>query len=63
MRTTLILPDSLLKQAMKITRLKTKTGVIVYALQNLLQQENIQGIKSYKGKLRLDISLDDLRNR
>ena len=63
MRTTLILPDRLLTQAMKITHLKTKTGVIVYALQNLLQRENIQGLKNYKGKMRLDVDLDSLRNR
>ena len=63
MRTTLILPDDLVKQALRVTHLKTKTGVIVYALKNLLQRENIQGLKNYKGKLRLNISLDTLRAR
>lgn len=63
MRTTLILPDDLIKQAMKITHMKTKTGVIVYALENLLQRENVQNLKKYQGKLRLNIDLDRLRNR
>jgi Arc/MetJ family transcription regulator len=63
MRTTLNLPDSLITEAIKLTNLKTKTDVIVYALKTLIQQEKIKKIKKFKGKIKLDIDLDALRQR
>jgi len=63
MRTTLNLPDNLLFEAQKITNIKSKTEIIIYALENLVKREKIQKIKLYKGKIRLDINLDDLRQR
>jgi len=63
MRTTLDLPESLLDEAMAITKIKTKTDVIKVALQNLIQKEKIKDIKRYYGKIDLDIDLDILRKR
>ena len=63
MRTTLDLPETLISEAKKITHLKTKTDVIVYALENLIQSAKIDKIKEYKGKIRLDIDLNKLRQR
>ena len=63
MRTTLDLPEILIAEAKKITHLKTKTDVIVYALENLIQNAKIDKIKEYKGKIRLDIDLKKLRQR
>ncbi len=63
MRTTLDLPESLLAEAMALTRIQTKTEVIKTALTNLIQKEKIQELKSYFGKVDLDINLDELRNR
>lgn len=63
MRTTLNLPESLLIEAMALTRIPTKTEVIKTALINLIQKEKIQELKSYFGKVDLDINLDELRNR
>ena len=63
MRTTLDLPESLLIEAMALTRIQTKTEVIKTALKNLIQKEKIQELKSYFGKVDLDINLDELRNR
>lgn len=63
MRTTLDLPESLLKEAMAVTRIRTKTEVIKTALANLIQREKIRDLKNYKGKLDLDIDLDKLRDR
>ncbi|MEJ7625024.1 MAG: type II toxin-antitoxin system VapB family antitoxin [Pyrinomonadaceae bacterium] len=63
MRTTLDLPESLLKEAMAITQIRTKTEVIKTALTNLIQREKIRGLKDYRGKLDLDIDLDKLRDR
>jgi hypothetical protein len=63
MRTTLDLPESLLDEAMAITKIKTKTDVIKVALQTLIQREKIKDIKKYYGKIDLDIDLDVLRKR
>ena len=63
MRTTLDLPEDLLKQAMKTTNIKTKTKVIIIALEQLIKKSKISKIKKYKGKIDLNISLDEIRGR
>jgi hypothetical protein len=63
MRTTLDLPDQLIGEAMKLTREKTKTGVIKIALMNLIEKEKIKDLKKYYGKVDLDIDLTALRKR
>ncbi len=63
MRTTLDLPEELLNEAMKITRTGTKTGVIILALRELIRKSKISDLKKYKGKINLDINLDELRDR
>ena len=63
MRTTLDLPENLLDEAMKITHTATKTGVIIKALEELVRKSKISDLKKYKGKVDLDIDLDELRGR
>ncbi len=63
MRTTLDLPENLLKEAMKATNIKTKTKVIVAALEQLIRKSKIAEIKNYKGQVDLDIDLNELRGR
>jgi hypothetical protein len=63
MRTTLVLPDQLIGEAMKLTKEKTKTGVIKIALLNLIEKEKIKDLKKYYGKVDLDIDLNILRKR
>lgn len=63
MRTTIDLPESLVSEAMKLTKIKTKTDVIKEALLNLIQREKVKNIKNYHGKINLKIDLDQLRNR
>ena len=63
MRTTLDLPEKLIAEAQKITSTKTKTDVIIFALENLIKHEKVKKIKNYKGKIKLDIDLDALRQR
>ncbi len=63
MRTTLDLPENLLNEAMKVTNTATKTGVIIKALEDLVRKSKISDIKKYKGKINLDIDLDELRDR
>jgi hypothetical protein len=63
MRTTLDLPESLIKEAMTLTHIRTKTDLIKIALQNLIQREKIKDLKNYFGKVDLNIDLNTLRNR
>ena len=63
MRTTLDLPENLLNEAMKATKTDTKTAVIIKALEELVRKEKISDIKEYRGKIDLDINLDEIRDR
>jgi hypothetical protein len=63
MRTTLDLPEDLLNEAMKVTHTDTKTKVIVLALEELIRKSKISDLKKYKGKVDLDIDLDEIRDR
>ncbi|NKB68114.1 MAG: type II toxin-antitoxin system VapB family antitoxin [Candidatus Latescibacteria bacterium] len=63
MRTTLDLPETLVDEALKLSHQKTKTAVIITALEDFVRKARISEIKKYKGKIDLDIDLDDLRDR
>ncbi len=63
MRTTLDLPADLLKEAMQVTHTKTKTKVIILALEELVRKSTISELKAFKGAVDLDIDLDILRER
>jgi len=63
MRTTLDLPEKLLSEAMKATQIKTKTMVIITALEDLIRKSKISELKEFKGKIDLAIDLNDLRGR
>jgi hypothetical protein len=63
MRTTLDLPENLLKEAMETTHIETKTKVIITALEELIRKSKISDLKKFKGKIDLDIDLDILRGR
>ena len=64
MRTTLDLPEDLVTEAMKATHIRTKTKVIITALEELIQKTKIAELKQFKGKVDdLDIDLDVLRGR
>lgn len=63
MRTTLDLPEELIKEAMKITGSKTKSALIKEALEAQIKRIKRKRLLSFKGKIDLDIDLDSLRNR
>ena len=64
MRTTLDLPEDLLTEAMKATHIRTKTKVIITALEELIRKSKIAELKQFKGIVDdLDIDLDVLRGR
>ena len=63
MRTTLDLPAPLLDEALRLSHQKTKTGVIVTALESYVRSRRLAGLKRFKGSVDLDIDLPALRDR
>lgn len=53
MRTTLDLPEDLLIEAMKTTKIETKAKVIITALEELIRKVRISELKTYKGRVDL----------
>ncbi len=63
MKTTVNIPDDLLNEAMKLTKARSKSELIRFALLNLVQKNKIKDLKKFKGKVDLDINLETLRKR
>ena len=63
MRTTLDLPKPLMDEAMKVSSHRTKTAVIIGALEDLIRKNRIRGLKRYKGRVNLNVDLAALRDR
>lgn len=55
MRKTLDLSEYVMQKAMSLTYLKTKKQVITYALQELIKESKLTGLKKSKGKIDLNI--------
>jgi Arc/MetJ family transcription regulator len=63
MRTTLDLPEKLLVEGLKVTRLRTKTELITTAVRELIRKHKLASLKKFKGAVKLDIDMDSLRQR
>ena len=62
-RTTLDLPEDLVKEAIRLSHFRTKTGVIIRALEDFVRKNKLQELKKFKGKVALDVDLPSLRDR
>lgn len=63
MRTTIDLPEELVKKAMQVSNQRTKTAVIVTALEEYIRKSRIQDLKKFRGKVDIPIDLNKLRKR
>ena len=63
MRTTIDLPRALVEEAMELSHQRTKTAVLITALEDFVRKNRIQGLRQFRGKIKLDIDLDKLRKR
>lgn len=61
MRTTVELPEKLLEEVQRLYGAKTRTALLILALQRLRDTKRIEDLRSLKGKLKLRIDLDHLR--
>jgi len=63
MRTTLNLPDDLVKELVKVTGEKNKTLLIRTALADMLKRIKREKLIEFRGKIDIDFDLDELRRR
>ena len=63
MRTTLNIDDAALTGAMKTAPGKTKTAVINDALREYARRRRVRRLLAFRGRVRWEGSLDDLRSR
>ncbi len=61
MRITVNLPSETLNEAQTLYKLKTRTAVLILALQRLIDAKKVEDLRLLRGKLRLDIDLKTLR--
>jgi len=48
---------------MKLSHHRTKTAVVISALEDFVRRARIQGLREFRGKVDLDMDLDALRDR
>jgi Arc/MetJ family transcription regulator len=62
MKTTLDIPDDLIKKAMSLSKNKTKTETVIAALQEYVRQKTIEQILTHQGKLQFDETCEKSRH-
>ena len=63
MRTTINIPDQVMAELLKFTRASSKTEAVSAALKDWVNRQRIQKIKSLRGKIKIDLNIDELRSR
>lgn len=61
MRITIDLPKDLLEEAKRICVTKTMTSAVALSLQNLIESKKIERLRSFRGKLDLNVDMKQLK--
>lgn len=61
MRTNIVIDDELMDEALKISQTKTKREVVELGLKALIQLKKQESIKQFKGKLKWQGDLGEMR--
>lgn len=61
MRTNIDIDDELIKEAMRLTGIKTKKAVVEAALAQMLSLKKQERLKDLRGKLKWEGNLDEMR--
>lgn len=62
MRTTIDIDEKLMNEALKATGLKTRKEAVELGLKTLVRLQQQAEIRKYKGRLKWEGDLDDMRN-
>lgn len=60
MKTTIVIDERLLKEAMEVAGIRTKRGVIEAGLRELVRRKNLEAFKRELGTFDLELSLEEL---
>ena len=61
MRTNIVIDDRLMADALQATGLKTKREVVEMGLKTLIKLKQQEKIKAFKGKLKWEGNLEEMR--
>ncbi len=61
MRTNIVVDDNLMAEALKLSNIKTKKGVVETALKLLVQVKRQETIRKLRGKLNWEGNLSEMR--
>ena len=61
MRTNIVVDDNLMEEALKLSDIKTKKGVVEEALKLLVQVKRQEAIRKLRGKLNWEGNLSEMR--
>ena len=61
MRTNIVIDDDLMHDAIRLTGVKTKREAVEMALKSLINLKKQENIKNFRGKLKWEGDLDDMR--
>jgi hypothetical protein len=62
MKTTLNIPEDLIKKAMSLSKHRTKTETVVVALKEYIRQKQIEKILGQEGKLQFEETWEESRH-
>lgn len=62
MKTTLNIPDDLVKRTMKLSKSKTKTDAIITAMEEYVRRRKLEEIIGMEGKLQFSEDWDKARH-
>lgn len=63
MRTTIDLPDHLMREALQVSKAKTKTMVIVLGLKELIHRHKLEQLRALRGRVALTVDVAKARQR
>ncbi len=61
MRTNIVIDDELMNDAIRLTGAKTKREAVELALKSLIEIKKQEKLKAFRGKLKWEGNLDDMR--
>jgi len=61
MRTNIVIDDSLMEDALKLTGLKTKKEAVELGLKTLIRLKKQENIRHFRGQLHWEGDLDEMR--
>ncbi len=61
MRTNIVIDDKLMSDALEATGLETKREAVELGLKTLIKMKKQEGIKAFKGRLKWEGNLEEMR--